>query len=322
LNGQQAKTKIKVILMKITIVGAGISGLATAYELGKQKHTIKIIAKDFTPNITSDRAAAFWFPYHIRNDERGIHWCKRSYEVYEKLSEDSSSGVSMQRLLKVVRQGVEEQEMTWFSFMPESSYRILEGHEIPEGYAIGYDVQVPLIETQIFLPWLMNELQQMNITMAEREIQSFDEIADTDAIINCSALGARQLCNDKELIPVRGQVGLLAPKSFDYIFLDNELPLYIVPRKDALIIGGTYEEGITDAVTEAATIDMLFENAYKVFPELKDQEVIGSWAGLRPYRPLVRVEREGKIIHNYGHGGSGFTLAWGCAEAAASLIEE
>ena len=72
--------------MKITIVGAGISGLATAYALGKQKHTIKIIAKDFTPNITSDRAAAFWFPYHIRNDERGIHWCKHSYEVYKKLS--------------------------------------------------------------------------------------------------------------------------------------------------------------------------------------------------------------------------------------------
>ena len=107
--------------MKITIVGAGISGLATAYVLGKQKHTIKIIAKDFTPNITSDRAAAFWFPYHIRNDERGIHWCKRSYEVYKKLSEDSSSGVSMQKLLKVVRQGVAEQEMTWFSFMPEGS---------------------------------------------------------------------------------------------------------------------------------------------------------------------------------------------------------
>jgi D-amino-acid oxidase len=308
--------------MKITIVGAGISGLATAYVLGKQKHTIKIIAKGFTPDITSDRAAAFWFPYHIRNDERGIHWCKRSYEVYKEFSEDSCSGVSMQRLLKVVRQGVEEQEMTWFSFMPEGSYRILGEHETPGEYAIGYDVQVPVIETQIFLPWLMNELRQMNITIVEREIQSFDEITDADVIINCSALGAQQLCNDKELIPVRGQVGLLAPKNNFSIFLDNELPLYIVPRKDAIIIGGTYEEGITDAVTEPSTINRLFDNAYKAFPELKDQKIIGSWAGLRPYRPLVRVEREGKIIHNYGHGGSGFTLAWGCAEEIASLIEE
>ena len=307
--------------MKITIVGAGISGLATAYVLGKQEHEIKIISKGFTPDLTSDRAAAFWFPYHIRNDERGIHWCKRSYEVYKKLSADSSSGVSMQKLLKVVRQGVQEQELTWFSFMPVDSYRVLGPHEIPEGYAIGYDAQVPLIETQIFLPWLMNGLQQMNTIIVEREIKSFDEITDADLIINCSALGAQQLCNDKELIPIRGQVGLLAPKNNLYIFLDNELPLYIVPRKDAIIIGGTYEEGITDAVTETTTIDRLIDNACKVFPELKDQNIIGSWAGIRPYRPLVRVEREGKIIHNYGHGGSGFTLAWGCAEEVASIIE-
>jgi len=111
--------------MKITIVGAGISGLATAYILAKQKHTIKVIAKDFTPNITSNRAAAFWFPYHIRNDERGIHWCKRSYEVYKEFSGNFSCGVSMQKLLKVVRQGVEEAELTWFSFMPEGSYPVL-----------------------------------------------------------------------------------------------------------------------------------------------------------------------------------------------------
>ena len=228
----------------------------------------------------------------------------------------------MQKLLKVVRQGVQEQEMTWFSFMPEGSYRVLEAHETPEGYAIGYEAQVPLIETQIFLPWLMNELQQMNTVIAEQEIQSFDEINDADAIINCSALGAQQLCNDKSLVPVRGQVGLLAPKNNSSIFLDNELPLYIVPRKDAIIIGGTYEEGIADAVTEAATINRLFANAYNVFPHLKDQKITGSWAGIRPYRPLVRVEKEGNIIHNYGHGGSGFTLAWGCAEEVVSLIEE
>ena len=308
--------------MKITIVGAGISGLATAYVLGKQKHTLKIIAKDFTPGITSDRAAAFWFPYHIRNDERGIHWCKRSYEVYKKLSQHSSAGVSMRRLLKVVRQGVEEQEMTWFSFMPEGSYRILGVHETPEGYAKGYDVLVPLIETQIFLPWLMNELEQMHARIVQREIQSFDEITDTDVIVNCSALGARELCNDEELIPVRGQVGLLTPVNNFSIFLDNELPLYIVPRKDAIIIGGTYEEGVEDAVTEPSTINRLLDNAYNVFPELKQHRIAGSRAGIRPYRPLIRVQRQGKIIHNYGHGGSGFTVAWGCAEEVASLIEE
>ena len=84
------------------------------------------------------------------------------------------------------------------------------------------------------------------LPLLQKEIQSFEEITGADMIINCSALGAQQLCNDKELIPIKGQVGLLAPVSNFPVFLDNELPLYIVPRKDAIIIGGTYEAGITD----------------------------------------------------------------------------
>jgi D-amino-acid oxidase len=42
--------------------------------------------------------------------------------------------------------------------------------------------------------------------------------------------------------------------------------------------------------------------------------------GLRPARPALRLEAErignATVIHNYGHGGAGFTLSWGCAEEA------
>jgi hypothetical protein len=41
-------------------------------------------------------------------------------------------------------------------------------------------------------------------------------------------------------------------------------------------------------------------------------------AGLRPYRPEVRLERAGRIIHNYGHGGAGYTLSRGCAASVAA----
>ena len=42
--------------------------------------------------------------------------------------------------------------------------------------------------------------------------------------------------------------------------------------------------------------------------------------GLRPYRDEVRLEREGRIVHDYGHGGAGFTLCRGCAESVAALL--
>lgn len=312
------------MLKNIAIIGAGISGMSTAYLLKDKGYSITIFAKAFSPNITSNRAAAFWFPYHIRNDKRGINWCRTSYEFYTKMAKDAGTGISMQQLIKILRKGVADEEPIWVDFMPQGSYRIMDKEELDDEIEIGYDIQVPLIETQIFLPYLENKLKARGVNFFQQEIQSFNELTNSfDTVINCSALGARKLCNDNAVIPVRGQVGLLSPRNDFPIFLDNEKPLYIVPRKDAMIVGGTYEERVETETTEPATIDRLLNNAFEVFPELKEQKVIGSWAGLRPYRPEVRVEHETgtNIIHNYGHGGSGFTLAFGCAAEVASIVD-
>ncbi len=51
--------------------------------------------------------------------------------------------------------------------------------------------------------------------------------------------------------------------------------------------------------------------------------VIRTQAGLRPYRPAgyrVEAERFGPttLVHNYGHGGAGWTMAWGTARLATA----
>ena len=55
----------------------------------------------------------------------------------------------------------------------------------------------------------------------------------------------------------------------------------------------------------------------EVEPRLKGARIIGRRVGLRPTRPAVRLESElrgdTRVIHNYGHGGAGITLSWGCA---------
>lgn len=61
-------------------------------------------------------------------------------------------------------------------------------------------------------------------------------------------------------------------------------------------------------------------------PGLKNVPTLFQWVGLRPGRPQVRLEPEvlpnGKvIIHNYGHGGCGVTVAWGCAEDVVELVK-
>lgn len=308
----------------IAIVGAGISGMSSAFLLKDKGYQITVFAKAFSPHITSNKAAAFWFPYHIRNDKRGIKWCRQSYDFYLQMADTPATGISIQKLVKVLRKGVKEEEAVWVDFMPPGSMRIMQPDELSEDIATAYEVQVPLIETQIFLPFLQSTLVSSGVKFIERDIKSLEELTKIfDIVINCSALGSRSLCNDAAIIPVRGQVGLLAPLHDMFIYLDNEKPLYIVPRKDAIIIGGTYEEGIETDETEPQTIDRLLKNAYDAFPFLKQQQVLGSWAGLRPYRPEVRVEAEAgtNIIHNYGHGGSGFTLAFGCAQDVTKIVD-
>jgi D-amino-acid oxidase len=308
--------------MNIAIIGAGISGMSSAYKLVEAGHTVSVFAKAFSPGITSDRAAAFWLPYHIRNDRRGINWCRRSYEVYKTFSDDPATGISMKTLIKVVAEDVSEVDRSWKDFMPPGSYHPIPKENLLPGYVEGDEAVVPLIETQTFLPWLQGQLELKGVTFQQRLIKKFNEVKGFDLVVNCSGLGAKALCNDEKLIPYRGQVALLSPKEGLPIFLDNEKPQYIVPRKDAIIIGGTYEENIWDEVPDPKTIEFLLQKAFDIYPELREQEYLGSWAGLRPHRSEVRLEREGNIIHNYGHGGSGFTLAFGCAEGVLKLVND
>ncbi|MEO6719553.1 MAG: FAD-dependent oxidoreductase [Ferruginibacter sp.] len=311
------------MIKNIAIAGAGISGMSTAFVLKEKGYRVTIYARAFSPNITSNKAAAFWFPYHIRNDKRGIGWCNTSYRYYLDFANDPTTGIGLQKLIKVLRTGVPEEEPIWREFMPGGSYSVIPGSSLAPGIEKAYDIQVPLIETQIFLPWLQQQLEQRGVVFIEQELQEFDALCgEYDLVINCTGLGSKILCKDESMLPIKGQVALLEPGTDLPIYLDNEKPLYIVPRKDAIIIGGTFEEGLDTEATEPETIERLLRNAYEVFPELKGKQVIGSWAGVRPYRSDVRVEQEPgrNLIHNYGHGGSGFTLAFGCAESVGAIV--
>ena len=66
---------------------------------------------------------------------------------------------------------------------------------------------------------------------------------------------------------------------------------------------------------------------FDIFMQLAAR-ILRERVGLRPFRKTgVRLEREKlsdrrTVIHNYGHGGSGFTLSWGCAENVFRLYSQ
>jgi D-amino-acid oxidase len=306
-------------MKEVTVVGCGISGLSCALLLAKAGHQVSIVAKDMPPHTTSDRAAAFWSPYYAEG-KRVTRWAKESYFEYERLAAMQGSGVSLTTLHRFRRKNFVEAD-SWRAALPEGKLRVMEKEELPAGYDEGFEVAVPLIETQIFLPWLMNEFRRAGGQLKQQEIFSMHELnANVSAVIVCVGLGAKQLLNDENMMAVKGQIVVLDAHLPIPILLDESLPTYIVQRQDGCIAGGTREENVYTETTEESTLEEIITRASAFYPVLKTARRITQWAGLRPYRSEVRLEKQGNILYNYGHGGSGFTLAWGCAKEIVEMV--
>jgi D-amino-acid oxidase len=178
------------------------------------------------------------------------------------------------------------------------------------------------MDTTIYLDHLINRFQKAGGSI--KESVRFEKLEDVDSkfdlVINCAGIGARELTHDADLEPHRGQVAIV-PKIDPLncaIVCDDDPLMYAIPRTNDCVFGGTNE--ISDNLeADPATTDAIVSECASVL-KVDKPRVLRERVGLRPFRKSgVRLEseklRDGRIvIHNYGHGGSGFTLSWGCAE--------
>lgn len=145
-----------------------------------------------------------------------------------------------------------------------------------------------------------------------------------DLVVNCTGMGARSLrdVQDRELIPIRGQVvRCKAPWIRHAVMTDR---YYVLPNNNCVILGGTKQKGDFDLRPSKATASDIWEGCCRLVPSLRYAKKLGDFVGLRPYRPSLRLEFDQsskRIIHNYGHGGSGVTLCWGSALEVVRLAQ-
>jgi D-amino-acid oxidase len=201
--------------------------------------------------------------------------------------------------------------------------------ELPPGYADGYRLTVPVVDTSVHLPWLVEELAARGVAVDVRRLAALDDAdADADVVVDCAGLGAEQLAGDAGLVPVRGQVVLVQQVGVQEWLLDQTDPeqlTYVVPRERTVVLGGTAQVGRRDLAPDPATAEAVLERCRRLVPALASARVLEHRVGLRPTRPAVRLEAavlpSGRpVVHDYGHGGAGVTLAWGCAEDVVALV--
>lgn len=309
---------------RVVVVGAGVSGLTCAVRLLEAGYDVAIWARDLPEHTTSAVAAALWYPLREFVDARAKPLADVSYGVFVSLAEGGTPGVALREGIEVWRG--DEDESWWREHIPRC--RPARDDEVPAGYGGMLLQRVPVVEMPVYLRWLSGRARSLGASIERRAVGSIDvALAAADVVVNCAGLGARELAGDGSVTPIRGQVVWVSQVGIERFLLDERGPhplTYVVPRSRDVVLGGTREYGVSSLDPDAGTARAILERAIALEPRLRDAEVLEHRVGLRPGRPSLRLEAEERagqlVVHDYGHGGSGVTLSWGCADEVVKIV--
>ena len=310
----------------VVVVGCGVIGLSSAVRAREAGFGVRILAAALPLQTTSSVAAALWMPYKAYPEDRVLSWGSETFGVFEELSRLSETGVRMREGLEIWRKEVPDP--WWASAVP--GVRRCTRDELPPGYSDGHAFVAPVIEMPVYLGYLLDRFVALGGDVEHRAVSSLDEVGDAEVVVNCSGLGARELVGDPSMEPIRGQIVRVRNPGLERFLLDEENPegvTYVIPRTEDCVLGGTAQEGDWNTDPDPETAAAILRRCAKLEPRLAQAEVLEHKVGLRPGRPEIRLEREEVAdgpprVHNYGHGGSGVTLSWGCAEETLRLVRQ
>lgn len=297
------------------VVGGGIAGLTTAVVLAEAGRRVRVWTREPAERTTSAVAGGLWWPYRIEPEPLAGAWALESLAAYEELADDPGrTGV---RLVEGVHAGTRLDDLgEWAGRVP--GLRAVAG---------GLAARLPVIDMPAHLAWLGERLAEAGGTLERREVTDLAAVP-AGVVVNCTGLGARSLVPDPAVRPVRGQLVVVENPGVAtwYTSVDHSsaASTYFIPQPGVLLLGGTAEEDDWSLEPDPATARAIVARCAAVRPEIAGARVLAHRVGLRPARDAVRLERtalpDGRVVvHHYGHGGAGITVAWGCAREAAGL---
>jgi len=338
----------------VLVIGAGVSGLTTAVCLAEAGARVVIQAAVPPAQTTSAAAGAIWGPHLVGMDGRVARWGAVTLARLLGLTTEPAAAVRTVTGRQASRAA--EDPPGWATGL--DGFRLCTDGELPPGFAAGWRFTAPVITMPRYLDYLQARFRGAGGHADSRgghadargrhddggrddgggraapqhdAFGSLDEAAGRTSarvIVNCAGIGAHGLVPDLELMPVRGQVVVAANPGVTEFFIglgdDSAGLVYLFPHGDTVVLGGTEDRGNWSLEPDPATAERILRGCAAIEPRLRGARVVAHRVGLRPVRPAVRLE-SGRlpggqtIVHNYGHGGAGVSLSWGCALDAAEL---
>jgi D-amino-acid oxidase len=151
---------------------------------------------------------------------------------------------------------------------PEGQELRPQDHPFPARYARRFTTM--LVEPPIYLPAMLRDVRLAGGRVVVRELASREEVQELPepVVLNCTGLGAKALFGDEELEPVRGQLTFLLPQpEVDYIVIRDGL--YMFPRRDGILLGGTFEHGNWSLDVDEATRRRILDGHRALFEGMR-----------------------------------------------------
>jgi D-amino-acid oxidase len=333
---------------RITVVGAGVIGLTSAVRLAEAGHQVDVLARELPLETTSATAGGLWLPFLAEPVRAVARWSRLTLEALLELAADPSgtgpiTGVAVREgYLLGARPGHARPGPTTESPQSHGGPPAQTRPDWAEGldsrlelapianptpaHSGGWHLRVPLVDMRLYLPYLVGRLQAADGTLTRLPLTA---LPSKGVVVNATGLAARALAADPSVHPVRGQVVWLTNPGLTTWWSDTSHPTsltYVIPHAQHVVVGGTSEDGDFSTTPDEQTANRILARARELVPALRTASVLQHRVGLRPARPTVRLEtvrgREGTVVHCYGHGGSGVTLSWGCADDVLAAVNE
>ncbi|KAH6662533.1 FAD dependent oxidoreductase [Halenospora varia] len=318
-------------MTKITIVGAGITGMAIASLLPKS-YEVTIIARNLPGDPdslewSSPWAGAVWMgTYNSTPAEQQMQL--QAFSYFWKLARSHPES-SVKRIDMVDIIDYAPLEKMWYrDLMPE--FRLMSKEEMPPDAVLG--IQSIVLTPAVFLPWMRGQLESSGVAFKRCNFKSLSELSGLghDILINATGTGSGFLTDvkDPNVQQVRGQT-ILVRSNFDKIWIRRGVKdyTYALPRGDGTcILGGIKEFDNLNLSPEDDRRQDIFRRISHNLPEgfpANEFRVVRDIVGIRPQRSCgVRVEKEilngQKVIHAYGMEG-GYLFSLGVARLVVNM---
>jgi D-amino-acid oxidase len=267
-------------------------------------------------------ASAIWASAPVEPAADLRRWAGQSLERFRALADTPDTGVRLAAGTLASRRSAEPPSPARFP-----DVEISRAERVPEGFLGAFTAELPLIDMPRYLGHLSARLADAGVPIDLSPARKLADVAERAAtIVNCTGIGARALVPDPALRPVRGEHVVLANPGLEHFFLEEprgEEWTSFFPHGERIVLGGNALEDDWSLDPDPRSGQAILERCAQVEPRLGTAPVIEHQVGLRPVRPVVRVEREqlagATLIHNYGHGANGVSLSWGCAHDVVEL---